>query len=166
MEDFVAKHLLSAADMAEKCIALRYQGLRVVFTNGAFDLLHLGHLSYLSKAREQGDLLIVGMNSDASVTRYKGPSRPIIPEDERARMLLGLKPVDYVVIFDEDEPKELIAQLLPDVLVKGKDWAHYVSGADVVEANGGRVYLADMVEGRSTTNIIERIKSVLQQEAG
>jgi D-beta-D-heptose 7-phosphate kinase/D-beta-D-heptose 1-phosphate adenosyltransferase len=108
-------------------------------------------------ARQQGDCLIVGLNSDASVRRYKGDKRPIVPQQERATLLAGLRCVDYVVIFDEDEPKELIARLLPDVLVKGEDWAHYVSGRDVVEANGGKVVLARMVEGRSTTNVIKRI---------
>jgi D-beta-D-heptose 7-phosphate kinase/D-beta-D-heptose 1-phosphate adenosyltransferase len=108
-------------------------------------------------ARQQGDCLVVGLNSDASVKRYKGDGRPIVPQQERATMLAGLKCVDYVVLFDEDEPKDLIAHLLPDVLVKGEDWAHYVSGREVVEANGGKVVLAKMVEGRSTTNVIKKI---------
>lgn len=129
----------------------------LVFTNGAFDVLHAGHVTYLNFARAQGDALVVGLNSDASVKRYKGDKRPVNPEQDRALVLAALECVDYVVIFDEDEPKELIAEILPDVLVKGADWAHYVSGRDVVEANGGKVVLADMVAGRSTTNTIQRI---------
>jgi len=136
---------------------LRAEGKRLVFTNGCFDILHRGHVTYLEFARAQGDALVIGLNSDASVRRSKGPSRPINPQDDRAFVLTGLRAVDGIVIFDEDEPKTLIEQLLPDVLVKGKDWAHYVSGREIVEANGGRVVLADMVEGRSTTNTIERV---------
>jgi rfaE bifunctional protein nucleotidyltransferase chain/domain len=119
----------------------------------------VGHLRYLAHARSLGDALVVGLNSDASVRRYKGEKRPIVPERERAEMLLGLKCVDYVVLFDEDEPRDLIAAVLPDVLVKGADWAHFVSGRDVVEAEGGRVVLAEFVPGRSTTDMIERILS-------
>lgn len=136
--------------MAEK-------GRSLVFTNGCFDILHRGHVTYLEFARAQGDALVVGLNSDASVRRSKGERRPINPEEDRAAVLLGLRSVDYVVIFDDDEPRSLIEAILPAVLVKGSDWAHYVSGRDVVEANGGRVVLADMVEGRSTTGVIERI---------
>jgi len=136
---------------------LRAEGKSVVFTNGCFDILHRGHVTYLEFARAQGDALIIGLNSDASVRRGKGPTRPINPQDDRAFVLTGLRAVDGIVIFDEDEPKDLIGKILPDVLVKGKDWAHYVSGRDVVEANGGRVVLADMVEGRSTTNTIDRV---------
>ncbi len=136
---------------------LRADGQRVVFTNGCFDILHGGHVQYLTAARGQGDVLIVGVNSDASVRRNKGPRRPIVPEDERAALLLALRCVDYVVVFDEDTPERLIETLLPDVLVKGRDWAHNVVGREVVEAAGGRVELADIVAGRSTTNIIERI---------
>ncbi len=137
---------------------LREERKCIVFTNGCFDLLHVGHLRYLTFARQQGDILVVGLNSDASVKRNKGSSRPLLPELERAEMLAGLKPVDYVVIFDEDEPRDLIGEVQPDVLVKGADWAHYVSGRDIVEANGGRVVLADLIPGRSTTSIIEAIK--------
>jgi rfaE bifunctional protein nucleotidyltransferase chain/domain len=136
---------------------LHAAGKKVVFTNGSFDLVHTGHLSYLNFARAQGDCLVVGVNSDASVRRYKDPRRPILPQDERAALLAGLKPVDYVVIFDEDEPRDLIASLRPDVLVKGEDWAHYVSGREEVEAAGGRVVLAPLVPGRSTSAIIRKI---------
>jgi D-beta-D-heptose 7-phosphate kinase/D-beta-D-heptose 1-phosphate adenosyltransferase len=149
--------ILTRDQMKAEMAALHAAGKTVVFTNGAFDILHLGHLTYMTFARRQGDCLVVGLNSDASVKRYKGDKRPIVPEHERATLLAGLKCVDYVVIFDEDEPRELIAHILPDVLVKGEDWAHYVSGRDIVEARGGKVVLAKMVEGRSTTNIIKKV---------
>ncbi len=136
---------------------LRAAGKKLVFTNGAFDILHAGHVTYLQFAREQGDALCVGLNSDASVRRYKGDLRPVNPQDDRALVLAALECVDYVVIFDEDEPKELIGEIIPDALVKGADWAHYVSGRDIVEAHGGKVVLARMVEGRSTSNTIQRI---------
>lgn len=132
-------------------------GRELVFTNGCFDILHRGHAEYLAFARSQGDALCVGLNSDASVRRSKGPSRPVNGQEDRAFVLGSLRAVDFVVIFDEDEPKELIGKILPKVLVKGKDWAHYVSGRDIVESHGGRVVLAEMVEGRSTTGTIERL---------
>jgi D-beta-D-heptose 7-phosphate kinase/D-beta-D-heptose 1-phosphate adenosyltransferase len=138
---------------------LHAEGRTLVFTNGCFDILHRGHADYLAFARSQGDALVVGLNSDASVRRAKGPTRPVNPEQDRAYVLGSLRAVDFVVIFDEDEPRNLISQILPDVLVKGKDWAHYVSGRDIVEANGGRVVLAEMVEGRSTTSTIERMRA-------
>jgi D-beta-D-heptose 7-phosphate kinase/D-beta-D-heptose 1-phosphate adenosyltransferase len=137
---------------------LHAEGRTLVFTNGCFDILHRGHADYLAFARSQGDALVVGLNSDASVRRAKGPTRPVNPEQDRAYVLGSLRVVDFVVIFEEDEPRDLISQILPDVLVKGKDWAHYVSGRDIVEANGGRVVLAEMVEGRSTTATIERMR--------
>lgn len=149
---------LSAVQMREQREKLRRDGRTVVFTNGAFDILHTGHLTYLQFAREQGDCLIVGLNSDDSIRRYKGLDRPVNEVEDRARMLLGLRCVDYVVVFEEDEPETLISFILPDVLVKGADWAHYVSGRDIVESHGGRVILADLVQGRSTTNLIDRIK--------
>ncbi len=143
---------------------LKAEGKSLVFTNGCFDILHRGHVTYLEFAREQGDALLLGLNSDASVRRGKGPSRPINSQDDRAYVLTGLRAVDAIVIFDEDEPKELIAKIIPDVLVKGKDWAHYVSGREIVEANGGKVVLAEMVEGRSTTNTIDKVlKSTVGQ---
>ncbi len=153
------KILTREAMVAERA-RLKAEGKTLVFTNGAFDILHAGHVTYLEFARRQGDALCVGLNSDASVKRYKGDLRPVNPQDDRARVLAALACVDYVVIFDEDEPKDLIAALIPDVLVKGADWAHYVSGRDIVEAHGGRVVLAQMVEGRSTTNVINRVVEV------
>ena len=134
-------------------------GKKLVFTNGCFDILHRGHTQYLAFARAQGDALVVGLNSDDSVRRAKGPTRPVNTEQDRAFVLGSLRAVDFVVIFDEDEPRDLISQILPDVLVKGKDWAHYVSGRDIVEAHGGQVVLADMVEGKSTTATIERLRA-------
>ena len=149
--------ILDRAGMRAERDRLKAAGRSLVFTNGAFDILHAGHATYLDFARRQGDALVVGLNSDASIKRYKGALRPINPEADRARVLAALECVDYVVVFGEDEPRDLIAAILPDVLVKGADWAHYVSGRDVVEANGGRVVLANLVAGRSTTGMIDRI---------
>ena len=129
----------------------------VVMTNGTFDLLHAGHTAYLEWARNQGDRLIVGLNSDASIRRIKGEKRPLIAESHRAALLAALECVDAVVLFDEDEPRELIAQLLPDILVKAEDWSHYVSGREIVEAHGGVVRLAPMVEGLSTSELLDKI---------
>ena len=132
----------------------------IAFTNGCFDILHSGHVTYLQFARAQGDVLILGMNSDASVRRNKGDNRPINCEQDRAVVIAALECVDYVVLFDEDEPADLIEKLLPDVLVKGEDWAHYVSGREAVEAAGGKVVLAKMVEGRSTTSTIDNVLKI------
>ena len=143
--------------LVPECARLRAAGKKIVFTNGAFDLMHAGHATYLQFARAQGDVLVVALNTDASVRRYKGEKRPIVDERNRARMMAALECVDYVTWFDEDEPKELIAELQPDVLVKAEDWAHYVSGRDIVEARGGKVVLAPMVAGLSTTKLIEKI---------
>jgi rfaE bifunctional protein nucleotidyltransferase chain/domain len=151
-------HLMTAHDMRVERDRLVAEGKTLVFTNGCFDILHRGHVTYLQFARDQGDALVVGLNSDASVRRTKGPTRPVNCEEDRALVLLALAAVDYVIVFDDDEPADLIAQVLPQVLVKGKDWAHYVSGREAVEAAGGKVVLADMVEGRSTTSTIARIR--------
>ena len=140
------------------------QRKKLVFTNGCFDILHRGHVTYLSFAREQGDALVVGLNSDASVRAIKGSNRPIHNEQDRAYVLGSLRAVDYVVIFDDAEPKAILEAILPQVLVKGSDWEHYVSGREIVEANGGVVVLADMVEGKSTTGTIERILQVYGKE--
>ncbi|MDA8412580.1 MAG: D-glycero-beta-D-manno-heptose-7-phosphate kinase [Desulfobacteraceae bacterium] len=153
--DSKIKHLdvLAAIITAEKA-----RGKRVVFTNGCFDLLHAGHVKYLQKARALGDLLVMGLNSDASVRRLKGDKRPLIGEEERAHILAALDCIDYVVIFEEDTPLELIKTLKPHILAKGGDYtADGVVGKDVVEAYGGRVELVTFVDGKSTTNIIERI---------
>lgn len=148
---------LSIVDARKLRDQLDAAGRKLVFSNGCFDILHRGHVQYLEFARAQGDALIVGLNSDSSVRRIKGPGRPINGERDRAAVLSALRSVDGVVIFDEDEPRTLIEAILPHVLVKGHDWAHYVSGREVVEAHGGRVVLAEFSEGHSTTNTIERI---------
>ena len=133
---------------------------RVVFTNGVFDVLHRGHVDYLARARALGDLLVVGVNTDASVRRLgKGGDRPINPQDDRAYVLAGLESVSCVTLFDEDTPRELIAALLPDVLVKGGDYTREtIIGADEVEAAGGRVETIPLVPGRSTTGILQRVR--------
>jgi rfaE bifunctional protein nucleotidyltransferase chain/domain len=131
---------------------------KVVFTNGCFDLIHAGHVDYLTKARNLGDVLIVGLNSDASVKRIKGTQRPILLEEERAYIISSLKPVDYVTIFEEDTPGRLIAEIIPDILVKGADWSmENIVGRDVVEANGGEVKTIAFVNSQSTTKIINSI---------
>ncbi len=155
-----ADKIWNRTDLPQERQRLRDQDGVVVFTNGCFDILHSGHVDYLNFARQQGDVLIVGLNSDRSVKQGKGDLRPVNDEQERATVLAALECVDYVVIFDEDEPATLISELLPDVLVKGEDWAHYVSGREVVEQHGGRVALAPLVAGRSTTGTIERICEV------
>jgi rfaE bifunctional protein nucleotidyltransferase chain/domain len=131
------------------------QGKTVVFTNGCYDLLHPGHVRLLEEARSLGDVLILALNSDASVRRMKGPSRPLIAENERVAMVLALAAVDAVTLFDEDTPRELIAEVLPDVLVKGADWSHFIAGREEVEAAGGRVLTVALEPGYSTTNIVE-----------
>ena len=141
-------------------IRLVADGKKLAFTNGCFDILHRGHVAYLTFARNQGDALLVAVNTDASVRLNKGEDRPINSQEDRALVIASLRAVDFVVLFDAPEPKDIIAEILPQILVKGKDWAHYVSGREVVEANGGKVVLADMVEGRSTTNTIEKILKV------
>jgi len=140
---------------------LKRQGKKVVFTNGCFDILHVGHVRYLSKARETGDLLIVGLNTDRSVRTIKGEQRPIVSERERAEVLAALAIVDYVVLFDESDPLRLIAALKPDILVKGADWAKdEIVGRDVVEKGGGKVVRIPLVPGSSSTNLIDRIIKV------
>jgi rfaE bifunctional protein nucleotidyltransferase chain/domain len=134
---------------------------RLVFTNGCFDILHRGHVEYLAHARALGDRLVVALNTDASVRRLKGAGRPVVPQDDRAFVIAALEAVDVVTLFDEPTPAELIAALLPDVLVKGGDYSpHTVVGRDIVEAAGGRVVIIPFVSGRSTTGILERIRQV------
>ena len=148
------------ADAARRRIEeLRASGLTIVFTNGVFDLLHVGHLRYLQQARGLGDALFVGVNSDRSVRAIKGPDRPITSEAERAEVLEGLTCVDGVVIFDEETPWDLIAAIQPDVLVKGADWAEdAIVGRDIVEARGGRVVRVALEAGHSTSAIIAKIR--------
>ena len=141
--------------------ALRQSGRRVVFTNGVFDILHAGHTTYLEAARALGDVLVVGLNTDESVRRLKGPERPINSEQDRAMVLAALRSVDHVVLFADDTPLGLIESIVPDVLVKGGDYTRQtIVGADVVEAHGGRVVTIPLVEGRSTTGIINRARTV------
>ena len=152
---------MTRGDAIALVASVRARGGTVVFTNGVFDLLHPGHLRYLTHARSLGDVLIVGVNSDRSVRANKGPDRPITPEDERVELLEALVPVDAVVVFDEPTPYELIAALQPDVLVKGADWAEdAIVGRDIVEARGGRVVRVAVEPGYSTTAIIRKIRSL------
>ena len=139
--------------------AWRARGQRVVLTNGCFDLLHPGHVALLESARALGDVLVVAINSDASVRALKGPDRPLVPEAERAETLDALETVDAVVVYGEATPREVVAALLPDVLVKGADWAaDAIVGREEVEAAGGRVVRVPLLPGRSTTSLLERIR--------
>jgi D-beta-D-heptose 7-phosphate kinase/D-beta-D-heptose 1-phosphate adenosyltransferase len=154
------KKVLSQAEAVALVEHLRHGGKDVVFTNGVFDLLHPGHIRYLQEASDQGDALIVGINSDRSARAIKGPTRPITPEHERAELLAALRCVRAVVVFDEDTPAEIITRLQPDVLVKGADWApDRIVGRDVVERRGGRVIRIPVAEGHSTSAIIKKIRS-------
>ncbi|MBN1882127.1 MAG: D-glycero-beta-D-manno-heptose 1-phosphate adenylyltransferase [Deltaproteobacteria bacterium] len=150
------ERLVSVAD------ELRKEHRRIVFTNGCFDILHIGHLRYLEEAARQGDILIVGVNSDGSVKSLKkGDERPIVSQDERAQMVAALKPVDYVVIFDEPDPLKTILAVRPDVLVKGADWdEENIIGAKEVKSWGGTVFRARLINNRSTTDIIEKIRKL------
>ena len=151
--------VLSIAEAASWVAAQRAAGRSVVFTNGVFDLVHPGHVTYLAAARAEGDVLIVAVNSDRSVRANKGPSRPILPEQERAELLAALDVVDAVVIFDDETPAAIVAALQPDVLVKGADWAHdAIVGRDTVEARGGRVVRIEVVPGYSTSRIVARMQ--------
>lgn len=135
------------------------EGKRVVFTNGCYDLLHPGHIRLLEQARSLGDVLILALNSDASVRKIKGPLRPLLPEQERAEVAAALAAVDAVTLFDEETPRELIAEVLPDVLIKGADWAHFIAGREEVEAAGGQVLTVALEPGYSTTGLVEQILS-------
>ena len=142
----------------------RRAGRRIVFTNGVFDLLHVGHVRYLAAARRQGDILVVGVNSDASVRRFKGPRRPIVPQAERAEMLAALAPVNHVVVFGDNTPERLIRAIRPDVLVKGADWARgAIVGGQFVESLGGRVVRIRLARGRSTTNLVRRVLKLYRE---
>ncbi len=147
----------SRADLISLRAAWKQAGNTVVFTNGCYDLLHPGHIRLLEKARSLGDVLILALNTDSSVQRIKGPSRPIIAEGDRAELACGLSAVDAVTLFDEDTPRELIAAVLPDVLIKGADWAHFIAGREEVEAAGGKVMTVALEPGYSTTGIVEAI---------
>jgi rfaE bifunctional protein nucleotidyltransferase chain/domain len=143
------------ADIIKK---LRAEGKKIVFTNGVFDIIHRGHVEYLSEAKKLGDILIVGMNSDSSVKMIKGDKRPVVNEENRAIVLASLKPVDFVVLFHEDNPFDLISRILPDILVKGADWdEEKIIGADIVKANGGEVKTIKFVDNNSSSGIIEKV---------
>jgi rfaE bifunctional protein nucleotidyltransferase chain/domain len=151
------RNLYTRPDLIAQRARWRCAGKTVLFTNGCYDLLHPGHVRLLEKARSLGDILILALNSDASVARLKGPTRPLIPEIERAELVAALEAVDAVILFDEDTPRELIAALLPDILVKGADWAHWIAGREEVEAAGGRVLALGLEPGYSTTGIVEEL---------
>jgi D-beta-D-heptose 7-phosphate kinase/D-beta-D-heptose 1-phosphate adenosyltransferase len=157
----MTKKLLSQEDLLSKLSVERAEGKHIVFTNGCFDLMHIGHTRYLQAAKALGDVLVVGVNSDASVrTLNKAPDRPIVPEAQRAEVLAALGCVDFVVMFDESDPLQLITAIQPDVLVKGGDWTiDRIVGRDIVEARGGVVKTIPMVPGLSTTGLLQRIRS-------
>src|ERR1051325_3695300 len=153
--------ILSPEQMLRERKRLRAAGKRLVFTNGVFDLLHVGHVRYLEQARALGEALLVAINSDRTVRELKGPDRPVFDQAERAEILAALRVVDYVVVFDDVSPRTLIAELLPDVLVKGGDYGlDQIHGREEVEAAGGNVISLPFVEGASTTNLIERMKRI------
>jgi rfaE bifunctional protein nucleotidyltransferase chain/domain len=150
--------IIERETLKEKVQALKRAGKSIVFTNGCFDFLHVGHVRYLKAAKAQGDVLVVGLNSDGSVRQIKGARRPVVPEDERAEILASLACVDFVTLFDEPDPAMLIRFLMPDVLVKGADWAtEAIVGRDIVESAGGRVVRIPLTEGVSTSGMIEKI---------
>jgi D-beta-D-heptose 7-phosphate kinase/D-beta-D-heptose 1-phosphate adenosyltransferase len=154
------RKVLSTAEAVAFVEHLRHTGREVVFTNGVFDLLHPGHITYLQHARREGDALVVAVNSDRSVRAIKGPTRPINSAEERAEVLAALGCVDAVVVFDQDDPHQIVSRLRPDVLVKGADWAlDAIVGRDVVESYGGRVVRVALAEGHSTSAIIRKIQS-------
>jgi len=163
----VSNKITHRADLPELLAKQRARGKRIVFTNGCFDLMHIGHTRYLQATRGLGDLLVVGVNSDASVRALnKGAERPIVPEAQRAEVLAALACVDYVVLFDEPDPGRLIAELQPDVLVKGGDWApDQIVGRETVEARGGFVTTIPLVPGVSTTALINKIRKDMKREA-
>jgi D-glycero-beta-D-manno-heptose 1-phosphate adenylyltransferase len=150
--------LLTREEAKEKVLAWKSSGKQVVFSNGCFDILHAGHVQYLSRARQLGDVLLIGLNSDASIQRIKGPLRPVCAEQDRAAVLSALQMVDAITLFDEDTPEVLIETLLPDILVKGADWnIESIAGAKAVVQSGGKVLTLPLLEGRSTSGIIEKV---------
>ena len=149
--------LLKRSDLIEKRRAWREEGRTVVFTNGCFDLLHPGHVRLFETARQHGDVLVVAINGDESVRRLKGDARPILSAEERGAILGSLEAVDAVTVFDEETPCELLEKLLPDVLVKGSDWSHWIAGREIVEESGGRVFPIPIEPGYSTTDLVQAI---------
>ncbi|MBU4420064.1 MAG: D-glycero-beta-D-manno-heptose 1-phosphate adenylyltransferase [Proteobacteria bacterium] len=158
----MSKHII-LKDLLEKLSRFRKQGKKIVFTNGCFDIMHVGHVRYLAAAKAKGEILVVGLNSDKSVNTIKGEKKPIICEDQRAEVLAGLWCVDYVTIFDEADPLKLIQAIKPDVLVKGADWPEEkIIGADFVKNNGGQVVRVPLVPEISTSSIIQKILKMYQ----
>jgi rfaE bifunctional protein nucleotidyltransferase chain/domain len=152
------KKILSINTLRKKIKQLRAEGRTIAFTNGCFDLLHVGHVTYLEKAKGKDRILIVGLNSDRSTRSIKGPQRPIMGQDERAAVLAALSVVDFITIFDEDTPEKIIGILQPDILIKGADWkGQKVAGSEIVQSRGGKVLFIPYVDGKSSTSIIERI---------
>jgi rfaE bifunctional protein nucleotidyltransferase chain/domain len=150
--------IVKLKDLVQKISILRVSGRTIVFTNGCFDILHVGHVRYLAAARSEGDVLVVGLNSDESTRSIKQENRPIVSQDQRAEVLAGLECVDYITVFNEPDPLKLIQALKPDVLVKGADWKEEdIIGADVVKEGGGKVVRVDVVPDISTSRIIQRI---------
>jgi rfaE bifunctional protein nucleotidyltransferase chain/domain len=154
----MVKKIKGTKELARIIAGLKAKGKKIVFTNGCFDLLHYGHVQYLATAKNKGDILVVGLNSDASVKSIKGQSRPLIREKDRARIIAALESVDYVVIFNDDTPLKLIKLIKPDILIKGADWKkNNIVGSDCVLAGGGRVFTIKLAKGRSTTELIKKI---------
>ena len=161
-----ASKRVELSELLRRLARAREEGRRVVFTNGCFDLLHAGHLGLLEAAAAQGDVLVVGMNRDATVTRLKGPGRPLVPFEERSLLLAGLEAVDWVVGFDEETPRELIEAIRPDVLVKGGDWPlEQIVGRTTVEHAGGRVVRVPLAPGHSTSRLVRRIRRAASAES-
>jgi D-beta-D-heptose 7-phosphate kinase/D-beta-D-heptose 1-phosphate adenosyltransferase len=157
-ENLTSEKILALRPLIERLSMHRAAGKRIVFTNGCFDILHAGHVHYLAVAKAEGDILVIGLNSDVSVQNIKGTQRPIIPEGQRAFVLASLEYVDYVAIFNEPDPYHLIQAIMPDVLVKGADWKESeIIGADIVKKHSGRVVRVKMMSGVSTSKIIEKI---------
>jgi rfaE bifunctional protein nucleotidyltransferase chain/domain len=149
--------IYSRNELIDQVTRWKQQGLKIVFTNGCYDVLHPGHIRLLESARSLGDVLIAALNTDSGIRRLKGPARPLLPEDERAELMAAIEAVDAVILFDEDTPKELIAQLVPDILIKGADWSNFIVGREEVEAAGGKVVTAPLRSEYSTTRTIEKL---------
>ncbi|MBN3035533.1 MAG: D-glycero-beta-D-manno-heptose 1-phosphate adenylyltransferase [Bacteroidales bacterium] len=157
--ELVKSRILSGEKLERQLAVWRFLGKKIVFTNGCFDILHLGHIDYLARAASMGDVLVIGINSDLSVRRIKGDQRPVIDQASRSMALAALRFVDAVVLFDEETPYELIRRIMPQVLVKGGDYhPEDIAGHDLIEASGGRIEIVDLVPGYSTSGIIDRIR--------
>ena len=162
--ELIRKKIMTNDEIRHQLAVWRFKGLKIVFTNGCFDILHLGHIEYLSKASELGNKLILGLNTDDSVRRLKGPSRPVNNQEARSTILAAISFIDAIVLFDEDTPAELISHIRPDILVKGKDYdGKEIAGSDLVKSYGGRVETIELTQGYSTTGILEK-KSLEAQE--